>query len=133
MSELTEEQLISLTSMGECPLHYHSADRAVQHEQFEQLQGVKVIKYVIGDYTVSVKDDIIVVDTSMKAVTITLPLSAPPREYTIVRATISTNSNALTIRFSGGQSMFYAYYITLTGYSDVRVLKSIVGGYIRIG
>jgi hypothetical protein len=133
MPELTEDQHSNLTSGDVCHLHYHSSDRASQHEQLEQLQNVKVIRYVSANYAISIKDDLIIADTSIAAMTVTLPLSKGGKEFTIIRSTISSNANSLTINFSGGQTMFGQASIVLTAFSDLRTLKSILNGFVRIG
>jgi hypothetical protein len=131
MMELTPEQKTSLTGGGDCPLHFHASDRTVQHEQLDQLQACKVVKNVIAAYTAKYTDDIIVVDTTAGgAFNITLPLAKGGKEFTIVKPFANSNFN---IVFSGGQTMWGTATINLSAALSMIVLKSVSGGYIKIG
>lgn len=130
MTELTDVQHVLLTEGGACDLHFHPNDRVVQHEQLDQIQALKTIRSISANYVATAKDDILVIDTTSGNVSVTLPLAKGFKEFTIVK---SVGVNVLTILFSGGQLMFSQSSIVLTTLSDVRTLKAISGGYIRIG
>lgn len=127
---ISSEEESQLTNGGACDLHFHPNDRIVQHDQLDQLQSVKTIRNISSSYTATYRDDILIVDTTSGNLTVTIPLSKGFKEFTIVK---SVAANVLTVVFSGGQLMFGLSSITITVQADLRTLKAIVGGYIRIG
>jgi len=84
MAELTADQLQSLTSGGDCPLHSHSADRVVTHEQVLAFQGSEATRVVSGDYALTYDDDFIFVEAAAP-VALQLPTARGGKSYTMVK------------------------------------------------
>ncbi len=82
MNDQRESQLYGNAENFE---HYHTSEPFNQSNVAE-LQGATTVNPVTGDYTLTSRDDIILVDTSSGPVVITLPEAAQGREYEVVKA-----------------------------------------------
>jgi len=82
--ELSSEQLNSLVGGGDCPLHSHSFDRAMSHEQVLAYQGSEAARVVGADFAVTYSEDYIFVDATTP-VTLQLPTARGGKSYTVVK------------------------------------------------
>lgn len=83
-----------LTNGGDCPLHWHSSDRVVRHDDVTQGQAILRQRDVSGTYTITEKDDILLCASGG---TVTLPLAKGGREFEVVmigatNVTVATTS-----------------------------------------
>ena len=84
MAELSAEQFNSLVGGGDCPLHSHSFDRAMSHEQVLAYQGSEAARVVGADFAVTYSEDYIFVDATTP-VTLQLPTARGGKSYTVVK------------------------------------------------
>lgn len=125
---LTPEQEAALVNGGVCHLHTHDDERLLNHRDLEQLNSVKRPTVVSTDYTAAYQDDIILVDTSGGAVSITLPGPRGGNEHVIIRV---AGANSVTITPESGLVDGAASASVSASYTPKR-LKSIAGDYYSV-
>lgn len=126
---LSPEQSSQLVGGGECFIHYHPKEILGFTERLELMEATPVIN-VVGDYTPTRADEIIIVDTSAASATVTLPLASKGREFQIVKG---TEQNALYIAPTAPDTIIGSD-IGVVVYNAFTSLhfKSITGGYILL-
>jgi hypothetical protein len=100
----------------------------VTQELIDQVQSAMQVRKVNQSYLANYNDNIILVDTSLANLTVTLPLAKNGKEFIIVKGSAS---NGLTVQFSGADKMFGLGNISMLELGTRR-LKSIPGGYIPL-
>jgi len=79
------DQEAALIQGGDCFSHYHSADRVPTQDFMHGLQTIARQNPVTANYTVTAKDDYVLVDTSAGNVTITMPRAIGGVEVEILK------------------------------------------------
>lgn len=125
---LTPEQEQQLAGGGVCRIHTHEDERLLNHRDLEQLNAVKRPTSVSADYAAVYQDDIILVDTSAGAVSITLPGPRGGNEHVIIRV---AGANSVTITPESGLVDGAASASVSASYTPKR-LKSIAGDYYSV-
>lgn len=125
--ELNPYQYEQLTGGGECDQHYHPiiGSRA----DVERLQELVRIREVAADYTIVAGDDIIVGNTNVGSITVTLPTSRGQREITVVK---SAALNTLTVEFTDGQNCFGQTSFAMVDLGERLRFKAFLGNWILI-
>jgi len=120
-----------LTGGGDCPLHWHSADREATHDRWLQyLQNEEYISLGSGSSDVPRSVDYVLVDTSAGSATLMLPDPSHRLSVTILRISAS---NTVTIDSPSGTINGAAtYVIPATAYAFVK-LKALNGNYYVVG
>lgn len=127
---LTPEQEQELVGGGDCALHYHSYDRDMSHEQVLQFQGSESVKEVTASRPVTYNDDFLFVDTTLGAVTLSLPIARGGKAYTVVR---TKGSNSVTLQPSSPDKVNGATsFVISASYSPAR-FKALKGtGWVQV-
>lgn len=84
MRILTDNEVDQLAGNGYCYIHTHPREPLNFSDRL-QLMFVEPTEPVTGDYELTRADELVLVDTSLQSVTITLPLAARGREYRITK------------------------------------------------
>jgi len=119
-----------LTGGGDCPLHWHSADRSVTHEQWLQyVQNESSVTVVAGSSSIGADIDYVLVDTTLGSATLTLTDPSHRMAVTVVRLSAA---NTVTIDSPSGTINGAAtYVIPATAYASVK-FKAIGGNYYKV-
>ena len=118
MPELTQSQLDLLTKGGETFLHYHPR-HIMDADDVYNLQVARVVREVVDDYVLTNNDEFLLVDTSVKNITITLPHSEFQREYQIIK---TASAHSLTIVPTAPDTIMGSTSTDITGlYSSLRL------------
>src|SRR5690606_39088714 len=99
------------------------------HRHIEKLESIELVREVSNNYTVDYREDIIVADTSLNNITITLPKARGGKHFTVIKASAS---NTLIVNFTGGETMLGVSSITITSLADLRRFKGFKEGYIPL-
>lgn len=127
MRQLDEGQIDELTGGGECHLHHHPT--SITHVEVDQFQAILRIRQTALDYTANPVDDIIVCNTNVGNITVTLPLAQGAKEFTVTKASAL---NTVTIAFSGGQTCYGQATVTLSAIGEVKRFKAFFDNWITI-
>lgn len=120
-----------LVSGGDCPLHWHSADRQVTHEQWLQyIQNESSLSVANGSSTISADVDYVIVDTSAANATLMLPDPSHKMSVTVLR--ISASNTVTVDSPTGNINGAATYVITATAYAKAK-FKAIGGNYYVVG
>lgn len=119
-----------LVGGGDCPLHWHSADREATHERWLQyIQNEEYVAFGSGSSTIPGSVDYVLVDTSSGSATLMLPDPSRKMSITIVR---TSASNIVTIDApSGNINGAATYVIPATAYASAK-FKAIGGNYYKV-
>lgn len=109
-------------------LHYHPPIPLSQSDNAE-LQGAQTQNPVTSDYTVTARDDIILVDTTTGVVTITLPTAAQGREFEVVKTTIP---NRIDVVPSGTDTILWTTGVSIFNRGTAIRFKATTGNWIAI-
>lgn len=125
---MTPEQEYQLTGGGEINLHSHP--HTVTIDQLHRMQELERVVTVTSNYSVGRNDDIIFVNTTSGAVTVTLPLANAGQHVIISRV---SGANNVTVSAQSGETVNGAASQTISSsYTPLR-LKAIKGvGYYGI-
>jgi len=126
---LSDLQESSLVSAGDCFEHWHSSDRVMTHDSLTGLQEVANYQTFTDDYEVKPAADYILADTSVKSVTITLPLSTNGRE---IEVTKMASPNYVSIKTSGSDLVLGSNELRVYNYGTSLRFKAIPTGWIII-
>lgn len=120
-----------LAGGGDCPLHWHSADRAVTHAQWLQyIQNESSASFINGASTIDPSTDYVFVDSTAGNATLMLPAPSLNTSVTIVR---TSAANVVTLDSPTGNINGAAtYVIPATAYAHVKV-KALNGNYFVVG
>lgn len=127
MPELDYSQYDALVGGGPTQLHHHPKN--VDRQDVLQYQEAMRIREVIGDYTATYEDDVILADTNAGDIIVTLPLALGQKEFIVVK---SGQLNNLTINFSGGATCFGIISFILTALADTKRLKAHNGNWTTL-
>lgn len=127
-NELTALEKDQLTNGGLCAIHQHEVNLA-EHRHIDSLQELEVVVTVTADHLAQYREDIIIADTTLASITITLPKARGGKLFQIVKASAA---NTLTVNFSNGDTMFGSTSVVLTDLGSSKRLKSISTGYIPL-
>lgn len=126
---LTDQQLAQLIGYDLCYVHSHPKEILGFSERLE-LMAAQPPNTIISDYTLTKSDDLILVDTSIGDVTITLPLASQSREFQIVK--YSDLNRLFIVPTSPDLVLGSASGIQVNNkYSSLHI-KAIVGEYILV-
>lgn len=126
---LSPAQESNLTSFGDCFDHWHSSDRVLDHDSLLALQSLAEPVPVTGDITVTTQQDLILVDTSLKNITVTLPLASKGREIEVMK---NAEPNMLIVKTSGTDLILGADELRAYNYGTSLRFKAIPFGWIII-
>jgi len=126
---LTSAQESSLTSAGDCFDHWHSSDRILDHTSVLSLQGISQVFKVTDDFTVTLNQDIIAVDTTLKDITITLPLTGNGRDIEIIKV---ASPFKLYVQLSGTDLIYGETLVEMDVLGTSLRFKAILGGWVLI-
>lgn len=119
-----------LINGGDCRSHWHSEDRVPTQDFLHGLQNVSSIKYPLASYSVDLKYDYHLVNTSGGIVIATLPQALNNRVITFVRI---VGPNNLVLSCSGADTINGGASLTISSsYSPVRLLAVRGVGYIQV-
>lgn len=108
-----------LVGGGDTLLHYHLADRATN----AGLQkDARVVQVSSSTYSATFADDFIVLDTSLSAITVTLPLSRNGREIEII---LNVGPNKVTVLPQSGETIMGSADAVLTTVGTAIRFKAI--------
>lgn len=131
--EIDELHWRSLTGHGDCAEHYHLVDRQPTHDTSKRIQELMVMVSKDDDYTAMYNDDYILVDTTAKPITITLPLARAGFTVTILR---TDGANNVTVAASGSDTVNGAASVTISSSYVPQTFKAlpatISAGYVRV-
>ena len=128
--ELSDEEHLSLTSGGDCPLHYHNYDKSITHDQVLQLQDSEKERVITSSEGISYEDDFLFVDTTSGPVTVSLPIARGGKSYTFSR--IAGASNITLSPLSPDTINGSASLVISSSFSPVRI-KSMKGmGWLQV-
>lgn len=127
---LTDAQEFELSAGGDCQLHYHSSDRDITREQVVQFQASENMRIVTASEAITYNDDILLVNTTSGAVSLSLPLARGGKTYSIVRI---AGANAVTVTPAGGNTINYAASLSIsTSFAPARI-KALKGiGWFQV-
>lgn len=125
MRQLDENQIEELVSGGPNQLHWHPI--AVSHIDLEKQQDLVVITPTTSSYVVKPTDDIVLADSGLGNITITLPHSTGKREFVVVKA---HTLNTVTINFFGTENCLGQSSFSLTTLGSVYRFKAYNGNWI---
>lgn len=101
----------------------------VEHRHLDALQFLEVVTQVTGDYTAQYRDDIIVADTTLGNISVTLPKSRGGKRFTVAKPSAS---NTLTVLFTNGEMVFGSSSFAMTTFVGSRTFKGVTEGYILL-
>lgn len=127
-NELTEFEREQLVSKGPCNLHTHEVNLN-EHKHVVSLQALEVVVTVTANHVADYREDIILVDTSAGNVTITLPPSRGGKKFYILK---TKAANAVTVQFTGGETLLGAASYSLSAQAEGRWFKGVYEGYIPL-
>lgn len=122
--ELTPEQFSQLTGQLECFIHTHPKEPLDFSDRL-QLMSVEPTERVTSNYELGRADELVLVDTSLQNVTITLPLAARGREFCVVKMSAANEVRIVPTppeRILGVTTAT----VLISRYSKIR-LKAVVG------
>jgi len=127
---LTEEQEFSLVGGGDCQVHYHSSDRDITREQVVQFQASENMRMVTASGAITYNDDILLVNTTSGAVTLTLPIARGGKTYSVVRI---AGANAVTLTPAAGNTINLTSSLSVsTSFAPARI-KALKGtGWFQV-
>jgi hypothetical protein len=128
-NDLSNQQLSQLVGGGECYIHTHPKEILGFTERLELMEAAPVIT-VTGDYTAGARDEIIIVDTTLLSITITLPLAAKGREFQIVKG---TEQNALYVAPIAPDTIIGSVMgvVVYSAFTSLH-FKAVTGGWILL-
>lgn len=123
---LTVSQESELTSLGDCQLHWHSADRVKTHDDLTRLQQIAKVVTKTANYTISADDDYVLCSGTR---TLTLPLSKNTgKEIVCVLVSVGT----MTIATSGSDTIRGGASIATAVLWTAFRLKAIAGSWLVV-
>jgi hypothetical protein len=125
--EIPRDQIEGLVGGGRCESHYHEFNPT--RDNLIALEQLRNIRRVSAAYTATERDDIIVVDTSVASVTVTLPVPRNGKEFVVSKAAAV---NSCVVAFSGSHTAYGQTSITTTALGAVTRLKAFNGNWITI-
>lgn len=126
---MTPEQEAALTGGGDCFSHWHSEDRLPTQNLLHGLHGVSYVKSVSGNTSLTGKEDIILVDTSLSDVTVTLPEASGGAEVTVVKI---SSLHKLIVQGSGSDLINGSSSHIYTTQWSARTFKAVEGQWIIV-
>ena len=127
---MTPEEELALLGGGDCTLHSHSFDRDISHDQVLQFQASENVRVVTTTGVVTYNDDILVVNTTSGAVTLTLPKVRGGKTYSIVR---TAGANAITIVPTAGDTINLTSSVSISSNFVPMRLKAVKGmGWLQV-
>lgn len=130
VSELREFGLIG---GGECFAHFHP--HIVTLDAFQRAQQLENIVFTSVNYTCRGEDDIIFVDSTAGAITVTLPDSSGKQRITVSRI---AGANSVVVAVVAGETINLTTSVTITASFTPRRFKGVfsssfaVKGYLEI-
>jgi len=125
----TDRQESALTSGGDCFDHWHSADRVLTHDDVANLQSLDNILNVSSDVSLADQCDLVIVDTSVSNVTLTLPRASNGREVEIMK---NAPANYLSIKTVGTDKILGDIELRVYNYGTSLRFKAMQTGWIII-
>lgn len=111
---------------GDNPLHWHSADRVMDHNKLQQLQQITRQSSISATtYTVTKDDDILLCSSLC---TVSFPRSLNGREIEVVM----TGTQPVTVAFAGTDTLYGETSALLEAQGTALRFKGISGGWILI-
>ena len=115
-----------LTGGADCFIHWHSADRVLDHGSLQQLQQVaRETSVATTPYVVTASDDILLCSV---ATTVTFPLAKNGREIEVVMS----GTGNVTVNFAGTDTVYGSASVLLNVQGMALRFKAITGGWILI-
>ena len=124
MRALTDNEMDQLAGNGYCYLHTHPRVPLDFSDRL-QLMSVEPTEPVTSDYALGRADELVLVDTSLQNVTITLPLAARGREFCVVKMSAANEVRIVPTPPERILGITTATVLT-SRYSKIR-LKAVVG------
>ena len=127
---LTPEEEDSLVRGGYCYLHQHEDRYLATHDELQRLQELESLREVTSSAAITMDDDIILVDSTGGAFTLSLPASRGGKRYTFTRVGGAGN---ITITPQSPDTINGASSLVISSsYTPVR-LKSVNGrGWVTL-
>ena len=127
---MSPEEEMSLLGGNDCPLHYHASDRDITHDQVLQFQDSESVRTVTTTGNVTYNDDILLVNTTSGAVSLTLPIARGGKTYSVVR---TAGANAVTLLPASGNTINAAASVVISAsFTPVRI-KALKGiGWVQV-
>ena len=127
---MSPEEEMSLLGGNDCPLHYHTADRDITHDQVLQFQDSESVRTVTATGNVTYNDDILLVNTTSGAVSLTLPIARGGKTYSVVR---TAGANTVTLLPVSGNTINAAASVVIAAsFTPVRI-KALKGiGWVQV-
>lgn len=126
---LSDEQVVQLTSGGDCPLHHHRADTLPNNDTVQRLSDVENWRSVATSQTLLRDDDYILADSTAGTVTLTLPNARNGKKITITKVVAA---NTVTVAAASGYNVLGAGSVNLTAAWEVLRLKLFDDTWISI-
>lgn len=122
---LDATQEAELTGLGDCQLHWHAADRRIDHARILEMYSNTNVVTKSGNYTITERDDYILVN---QTATITLPLAKNThREVEII---LIAAGKTLTVVPTGTDTVQGATSVVTTVQWTALRFKAITGGWV---
>ena len=127
---MSPEEEMSLLGGNDCPLHYHASDRDITHDQVLQFQDSESVRTVTTTGNVTYNDDILLVNTTSGAVSLTLPIARGGKTYSVVR---TAGANTVTLLPASGNTINAAASVVISAsFTPVRI-KALKGiGWVQV-
>lgn len=127
MSE-SDPRIDELTSGRDTDLHSHSFDRVPTQDTRISLDAVERVRTVTTNYTATTLDEVIAVDTTAGAVTVTLPTPRGGKRFVVTRVAGAFN---VTVQSVSGTINGAATAVIATSWLPLR-LKHYLSGYMNV-
>jgi hypothetical protein len=119
---------LELVSGRDTTLHSHSFDRTPTQDTLEGLSTLERVRTITSSTAASATDDILRVDTTAGAVTLTLPIPKNGKRYIISRV---AGANNVTVQGASGNINGSATATIAANYTPLR-LKAIGTNYENV-
>jgi hypothetical protein len=124
----SSEDLGDLVGGGLCFSHSHVESVPITHDTVVNYQRLKVQRSASSVTSLTVNDDLLLVDTAGGSVSVTLPVSgASGKEFIVFK---TNAANTLTILRSGSDLINGAASLPLTTSYSSLWLKAVAGGWV---
>lgn len=124
------DQEATLIGGGDCFSHWHSEDRKATQTLMHGLQNVSKVINISDDTIIPSGVDVVIVDTTLNDVTVTLPLSRGGREITVVKLGIP---NLLTVNCTGTETIDGRSSVSYRTERTSRTFKAYDGNWVVTG
>lgn len=120
------QQEALLINGGDCPLHYHSIDRVVNHDTLNALESITNQRVITAAFYTATEDDDIIICTN--TCTVTLPIAKNGKRFTVIK---TFAGSSVIINCAGADTINGAATDTIITQWDTRTLNAlIIGGWI---